>query len=167
MVNDVSGGLGDPGMPAVVAAAGVPYVAMHWRGHSADMQTRAVYDDVVAEVGAELRQRADALVAAGVAADRLVLDPGFGFAKLARHNWTLLAHLESVLALGHPVLVGTSRKAFLGSLTGDGIEATLIGTVAANLVAAAAGASIFRVHDVAEHVAALRIFHSMHGNITR
>ena len=104
---------------------------------------------------------------AGIPEEVIILDPGIGFGKTSRQNVEAVARIPDLKDYGLPILVGASRKAFLGSLTGDGIEATLIGTVAANLVAAAAGASIFRVHDVAEHVAALRIFHSMHGNITR
>lgn len=116
IVNDVSGGLGDPDMLAAVADLGVGYVAMHWRGQSDVMQSLAVYDDVVAEVCAELAARRDAALAAGIAADNLVLDPGLGFAKTADQNWTLLAQLDAVSALGHPVLVGASRKRFLGEL---------------------------------------------------
>lgn len=116
MVNDVSGGVADPAMARVVSALQVPFVAMHWRGHSHDMQTRAVYDDVVAQVGEELRRRAEALVDAGIDPTRLVLDPGLGFAKTAEHNWALLAHLDAVAALGFPILVGTSRKRFLATI---------------------------------------------------
>ncbi len=116
IVNDVSGGLGDPDMLAAVADLGVGYVAMHWRGQSDVMQSLAVYDDVVAEVCAELAARRDAALAAGIAADNLVLDPGLGFAKTADQNWTLLAQLDAVSALGHPVLVGASRERSLGEL---------------------------------------------------
>ncbi len=121
MVNDVSGGQADPDMAAVVAAAGVPYVVMHWRGHSADMYGPAVYADVVAEVQAELDQRVHALVAAGVSQSQLILDPGLGFAKLPEHNWKLLASLDRVARLpGYPepfpVLVAASGKGFLGKL---------------------------------------------------
>ena len=124
-----------------------------------------------ADILADMRRffdRSLALAAkAGIPKDVIILDPGIGFGKTSRQNVEAVARIPDLKDYGLPILVGASRKAFLGSLTGDGIEATLIGTVAANLVAAAAGASIFRVHDVAEHVAALRIFHSMHGNITR
>lgn len=116
IVNDVSGGLGDPDMLAVVAELGVPYIAMHWRGQSDVMQNLAVYDDVVTDVRAELAARRDSALAAGIAAEKLVLDPGLGFAKTADHNWTLLAHLHALVELGHPLLVGTSRKRFLGEL---------------------------------------------------
>jgi dihydropteroate synthase len=116
LVNDVSGGLADPEMVGLVAQRGCPFVAMHWRGHSTQMQSRAVYDDVVAEVCEELAARRDVILAAGVACERLVLDPGLGFAKHAPHNWALLAHLDALVALGQPVLVGASRKTFLGRI---------------------------------------------------
>lgn len=115
-VNDVSGGLADPAMLATVAGLGVGYVAMHWRGHSDVMAELAGYRDVVAEVVAELAVRRDAALAAGITPERLVLDPGLGFAKTAAHNWTLLARLDELEALGQPVLVGASRKRFLGEL---------------------------------------------------
>ncbi|WP_182558908.1 dihydropteroate synthase [Microlunatus kandeliicorticis] len=115
LVNDVSGGQADPAMMPLVAELGVPYVCMHWRGHAAGMQRRAVYGDVVAEVAAELRRQAERAVRAGIAPERLVLDPGFGFAKTGEHNWTLLARLQR-LDLGFPLLAGVSRKAFLGHL---------------------------------------------------
>lgn len=119
LVNDVSGGLADPRMLAVVADAGAPYVAMHWRAHSDHMTDFAAYDGpggVVAGVRDELGARVEAMLAAGIAEDRIVLDPGLGFAKRAEHNWELLADLAPVLGLGFPVLVGASRKSFLGSL---------------------------------------------------
>lgn len=163
VVNDVSGGLADPGMAAVVAGSDVPFIAMHWRGHSADMQQRAHYEDVVAEVCAELQARVDELVGQGVRREQLVLDPGFGFAKLAGHNWALLAHLEAVMGLGLPVLVGTSRKTFLGRL-GLPEDATPrpplerdAATTATTVLAALAGAWAVRVHDVASSVAAVRV----------
>jgi dihydropteroate synthase len=119
IVNDVSGGLGDPEMAAVVRDAQCPWILMHWRGHSASMQQLATYDDVVTEVRAELGERVDAAVDAGVDADRLVLDPGLGFAKTGAHNWALLAALDTFVAGGLPVLVGSSRKSFLGRLLAD------------------------------------------------
>ncbi len=115
LVNDVSGGQADPAMPQLAADARVPFVAMHWRGASDRMEQLAVYDDVVADVRDELARRLEALVAAGVDEDRIVLDPGFGFAKRAEHGWALLAHLDALAALGRPLLVGTSRKRFLAS----------------------------------------------------
>jgi dihydropteroate synthase len=163
LVNDVSGGLADPAMVEVVAAARVPFVAMHWRGHSSDMQSRAVYGDVVTDVCDELTRRAAALVSAGVAEERLVLDPGFGFAKLAEHNWSLLAGLERVLGLGHAVLVGTSRKAFLGRLgvpPGADPRPPLdrdVATAATSAHAARLGAWGVRVHHVPSTLDAMRV----------
>ena len=121
LVNDVSGGLADPQLPRLVAAAGAGYVVVHWRGHSQDMYARAVYADVVGEVRDELRHRIDAIVAAGVDPDRIVVDPGLGFGKRPEHNWPLLTHLADVGQLGgrtFPVLVGASRKGIPGSAAG-------------------------------------------------
>jgi dihydropteroate synthase len=161
VVNDVWGLQRDPSMPDAVAQAEAAVIIMHNRTEK----------DERADILADMRRffdRSLALAAkAGIPKDVIILDPGIGFGKTSRQNVEAVARIPDLKDYGLPILVGASRKAFLGSLTGDGIEATLIGTVAANLVAAAAGASIFRVHDVAEHVAALRIFHSMHGNITR
>lgn len=156
LINDVSGGLADPQMAPLVASAGVPFVAMHWRAHSAQMDQEARYADVLAEVVAELEQRVTGLLEAGVAREAIILDPGFGFSKDAGHNWQLLAGLEAVIALGHPVLVGTSRKRFLGRLdsTADpDAEPTPpterdAATAATSLLAAQAGAWAVRVHDV-------------------
>jgi dihydropteroate synthase len=103
-------------MARVVRDAGCPWILMHWRGHSASMQQLAHYDDVVAEVRCELSARVDAALAAGVDRSQLAIDPGLGFAKTAAHNWALLAELESLVALGLPVLVASSRKSFLGAL---------------------------------------------------
>lgn len=163
IVNDVSGGMADPEMAGVVAAAGVPFVAMHWRGHSVDMQSRAVYDDVVAEVVAELSHRAGELAAAGIAADRIVLDPGFGFAKLTGHNWSLLRGLDRLLELGYPVLVGTSRKTFLGRIgvpAGSEPRPPLdrdIPTAATSMHAARLGAWGVRVHHLPSTLDAMRV----------
>ena len=115
-INDVSGGLADPRMLSTVARLEVPYVCMHWRGHSADMQSRAVYVDLAAEVATELGEQVEAALAAGIRRDRLILDPGFGFAKTGEHNWELLNHLDDLDALGYPILYGLSRKTFLGTL---------------------------------------------------
>ena len=119
LVNDVSGGKADDRMLHLVAESGVPYVCMHWRGHSEDMQSKASYADVVTEVIAELGQQLDEAVSAGVAADKLIIDPGFGFAKTGEHNWHLLQRLEEFDVLGRPMLAGVSRKAFLGGLLAD------------------------------------------------
>jgi dihydropteroate synthase len=159
MVNDVSGGLADPDMASVIAAAGVPYVVMHWRGHSADMYGPAVYADVVGEVQSELDHRVEALAAAGVQPGQLILDPGLGFAKLPEHNWTLLASLDRVARLpGYPepfpVLVAASRKGFLGKLLAGPAGAPRSfarsddATIAVTALAAAAGAWCVRVHAV-------------------
>ncbi len=122
IVNDVSGGLADEGMLEAVAALGVGYIAMHWRGQSAAMADLAHYGDVVADVRAELALRVAAATRAGIGRDRLVIDPGLGFAKTPEHNWALLAQLEALTSLGLPVLIGASRKRFLGELlaSGDG-----------------------------------------------
>jgi dihydropteroate synthase len=114
IVNDVSGGLADPAMAKVVAAAGVPWVLMHWRGHSRDMQELATYGDVVGDVRRELSRQVDAAVAPGWARTGSCSTPGLGFAKTAEHNWTLLARLDELVALGFPVLVGASRKGVPG-----------------------------------------------------
>jgi dihydropteroate synthase len=119
LVNDVSGGRADPAMPSLVAQAGVPYVCMHWRGHSEDMQNRAHYTDVVTDVIAELGEQVSAALGAGIAADRLIVDPGFGFAKTGKHNWQLLQRFDELAALGLPILAGVSRKTFLGTLLAD------------------------------------------------
>ncbi|OLL74714.1 Dihydropteroate synthase [Pseudonocardia sp. Ae168_Ps1] len=154
MVNDVSGGLADPRMAAVVAETRVPWVLMHWRGHSAGMQQLAGYEDVIGEVRAELVARVDHAVMAGVDPDRILLDPGLGFAKTAAHNWALLRRIDVLIDLGFPVLVGASRKRFLGDLlaTGDGTPRPPAGrdtaTAAISALAANAGAWGVRVHDV-------------------
>jgi dihydropteroate synthase len=155
LVNDVSGGLADDAMLPAVADLDVPYVAMHWRGPSADMQSRAVYADVVAEVCRELSARLDACAAAGVA--DVVVDPGIGFAKTAEHNWELLRSVERLQALG-PVLLGSSRKAFLGALL-DGREPTGrdAATTALTVVAAQTDCWGVRVHDVQSSVDAVRV----------
>src|SRR5918994_4270443 len=119
LVNDVSGGLADKNMAELVAETGIPWVLMHWRGHSREMYAAARYGDVVTEVCAELTARVEDVVAAGVAPEQLVLDPGLGFAKNAEHNWALLARIDRIVALGRPVLVGASRKTFLGRLLAD------------------------------------------------
>jgi dihydropteroate synthase len=163
IVNDVPGGLADPDLPRLVAEHGVPYVVMHWRAHSVEMAAHAGYDDVVAEVCAALCRRMDAVVAAGVHPDQVVLDPGLGFAKQAGHNWSLLAHLDRLVALGPPVLVGASRKSFLGSLLAgpDGVprsvEARDDASAAVTAIAAAAGVWGVRVHSVRASADAVRV----------
>jgi dihydropteroate synthase len=154
VINDVSGGLADPDMAKVAAASGVPWILMHWRGHSRDMDTLARYTDVVTEVRDELCRRVEAALAAGVDADAIVVDPGLGFAKTAEHNWALLRRLDVLLALGLPVLVGASRKRFLGSLlAGRGRRSAPGGRPGGGqrggrALVAAAGVWGVRAHDV-------------------
>lgn len=167
LVNDVSGGLADPAMARLVAQARVPYVIMHWRGHSSDMYSHAVYADVVQEVRDELRQRVDAAVAAGVDPSLIILDPGIGFAKQPDHNWALLARLGDLSCLRDwppfPLMIGTSRKSFLGTLLREasGQPRPVTGrdeaTVALSTLAAAAGAWCVRVHAVAANADAVRV----------
>jgi dihydropteroate synthase len=116
LVNDVSGGKADPGMMPLIADAGVPFVCMHWRGHSEDMQSKASYADIASDVVKELCVQLDEAVQAGIARDKLIIDPGFGFAKTAEHNWQLLQRLDEFDTLGQPMLLGVSRKTFLGRL---------------------------------------------------
>ncbi|BCJ65972.1 dihydropteroate synthase [Polymorphospora rubra] len=164
VVNDVSGGLADPAMAGVVAAAGCPWVLMHWRGHSKRMRDLARYADVVRDVRAELAQRIEAALAAGVAADRIVVDPGLGFAKGAEDNWRLTTGLPELLSLGYPLLFAASRKSYLGQLLAgpDGTPRPTGGrtaaTVATSVLAVAAGAWGVRVHDVRETVDALAVW---------
>jgi dihydropteroate synthase len=163
VVNDVSGGLADEEMARVVASATVPYVAMHWRGHSIDMASRAVYSDVVTEVCAELASRLDALGSAGVDPQRVVLDPGLGFAKETAHSWALLGHLDALHGLGRPLLVGASRKGFLGALLADdagqprSAQGRDVATAALSALVAAQGVWGVRVHAVRPTVDALRV----------
>jgi len=167
MVNDVSGGTADPAMLPLVAAAGCPVVLMHRRGTSIDMARHAVYDDVVREVTDELQDRLAAASAAGVAEEQIVLDPGLGFAKTGEHNWELLRALPRLLALGRPVLVGASRKTFLGQLLAapDGSARPPAGrdaaTAALTVIAAQAGVWAVRVHDVASSADAVRVLAAM------
>jgi len=150
MINDVSGGAADPDMAAVAAETGLPFIVMHWRGHSVTMQQHAVYADAPAEVRAELAARVVALLDAGVQAAQLILDPGIGFAKTAEQNWQILANLHELASLGHPVLVGVSRKNFLGRLLPEGapFESRDLPTAVISALAADAGVWGVRVHDV-------------------
>ncbi len=163
MLNDVSGGLADPDLPRVAADAAVPYVLMHWRGHSAGMADRATYTDVVAEVVAELHQRLDALAEAGLDPEQVVIDPGLGFAKTAEHNWSLIADLPALAALGRPILLGASRKSFLGRLLAgpDGALRPVLdrddASTALSALAAAAGIWCVRVHAVRPSADAVRV----------
>ena len=147
-INDVSGGIADPEMQQTAAELGVNDIAMHWRGHSLDMNSKAVYGDVVAEVRRELSQQIERALSAGIKKEKLLIDPGLGFAKEAEHNWELLKRIDEIVDLGYPVLIGASRKRFLGGdspLERDG--ATL--DVTKGLI----GKGIWgvRVHIVAPH----------------
>jgi dihydropteroate synthase len=164
VVNDVSGGLADPDMAKVVAEAGCPWVLMHWRGHAKRMRELATYTDVVADVKAELAARISDALAAGVAPERIVIDPGLGFAKRPDDNWQLTARLPELLELGFPVLFGASRKSYLGALLAgpDGTPRPPGGrdaaTIATSVLAVAAGAWGVRVHDVRGTVDALAVW---------
>jgi dihydropteroate synthase len=163
LVNDVSGGLADPAMIPVVAAAGAPFVVMHWRGFLEGGNIKGVYADVVAEVAEELHARVEAVLEGGIAADRVIVDPGLGFSKGAGHDLALLAHLDRVLALGHPVLVAASRKRFLGHVLAgpDGAPPPArerdAATAAVSALAAQAGAWAVRVHEVRATADAVRV----------
>jgi dihydropteroate synthase len=168
LVNDVSGGMADAGMASLIAQARVPFVVMHWRGQSADMQERATYADVVKEVADELAARVRALTEAGVDPAYLIIDPGLGFAKLGEHNWALLTRLHEVSCLPHPgapypVLVGASRKRFIGRLLAADEDPPRSfadcddATVALTALAAAAGAWCVRVHSVPANVDAVKV----------
>jgi dihydropteroate synthase len=172
MVNDVSGGLADPRILEVVAAAGAPYVAMHWRAHADHMRDFAVYDGpggVVAAVRDELSARVEAMLAAGIAHDRIILDPGLGFAKRSEHNWQLLRDLAPLQALGFPLLVGASRKSFLGRLLADARGTTRpVGdrehaNTALTVHLARQGVWGLRVHDVRAARDALRVVERLAG----
>lgn len=157
VVNDVSA-LGDPGMAAVVAPSGAGLVLMHMRGTPATMQSDLRYDDVVAEVTAYLRRRLAAAEAAGIAAERVALDPGIGFGKSAEQSLRLLARTDDLAALGRPLLVGASRKSFLARLLGDApADRRLEASLAAAALAAFLGARILRVHDVAATARVLKV----------
>jgi dihydropteroate synthase len=174
IVNDVSGGLADPEMYRTVADLELPYILMHWRGHSVDMGSMASYRDVVQEVGAELTVRLAAAAKAGIDPERIVLDPGLGFAKNAEHDWALLRGQERLQReLGRPLLIGHSRKRFLGALLADehGVPRPVGGRDAASLavaaVAAARGAWAVRVHSGAPAADAVRAVAAMSGGDAR
>jgi len=169
LVNDVSGGLADPAMIPVVAETGAPFVVMHWRGFLEGGNVKGVYDDVVAEVVDELHARVEAVLAGGIAPDRIVVDPGLGFSKDAEHDLVLLAHLDRLLALGHPLLVAASRKRFLGRVLA-GPESTPpparerdAATAAVSALAAQAGAWAVRVHEVRATRDAVRVARAVEG----
>lgn len=158
MINDVSGGLSDPAMLATIAELEAPCVLMHWRAPSATMNDNAVYADVVLDVRRELQVRSEAALAVGVSPDRIVLDPGLGFAKRSEHNWELLARLDELQSLGFPLLIGASRKRFLGECLADASGAPRPAserdgaTAAITALVAAKGVWGVRVHNVALNV---------------
>jgi len=160
MINDVRALL-RPGALAAAAASGLPVCLMHMQGDPQSMQQAPTYSDVVVEVMAFLQQRIDACVSAGIAMNRLILDPGFGFGKNDTHNLALLSGLPQLAQAGLPLLVGLSRKSMIGRLTGRPVGQRLIGSVTLALLAAERGASILRVHDVAETVDALRLLQAL------
>jgi len=145
IVNDVSGGLADPRMLNTVAELDVPYIAMHWRGQSKDMNSKAIYTDVVAEVISELGERIEAALEAGIKTDNLIIDPGLGFAKDGEHNWAIIDAMNRFVELGYPVLVGGSRKRFLGGQTPDEREQA---TIDLTKRLATSGIWAVRVHSV-------------------
>ncbi|KUN23930.1 dihydropteroate synthase [Streptomyces antibioticus] len=170
LVNDVSGGLADPAMIPVVADAGAPFVVMHWRGFLEGGNVKGVYDDVVTEVVDELHARVEAVLAGGVSPDRIVVDPGLGFSKDAEHDLVLLAHLDRLLTLGHPLLVAASRKRFLGRVLAAAPEAAPpparerdAATAAVSALAAYAGAWAVRVHEVRATADAVRVARAVEG----
>ena len=161
LVNDVWGLQKDPAMAEVIAAAEAAVVIMHHRAE----KDAAV--DIMADIRSFFARSLALADRAGIPRTRIIVDPGIAFGKTARQNVEVIARLGELLDFGCPILVGVSRKHFLGSLSEGGIEGTLIGTIAASLAAYARGASLFRVHDVAEHVAALKVFHAVYGERAR
>ena len=157
IVNDVTALRGDPEMAALCAERGAGVVLMHMRGKPRTMQDDPRYDDVVDEVKAFLAERLEAAVAAGIAEDDIWLDPGIGFGKTAAHNMELLRRLGELRDLGRPLVIGTSRKSFIGKLDGSAAGERLGGTIASSVLAAAEGAAVLRVHDVAEARQALAV----------
>jgi dihydropteroate synthase len=153
IVNDVSGGAADPEMFSTVAALGCKYTLMHWRGHSKDMNEKAIYSDVVTEVIEEVNIQLDKALAAGIKRENIILDPGIGFAKDAEHNWEILNRIDEFVALGYPVLIGHSRKRFLG---GDSPDQREEATVALTQSLLTKGIWGVRVHGVKANVEAIR-----------
>ena len=156
-INDVTALRGDPDMASVVAQSDADCCLMHMLGEPRTMQTNPRYQDVVSEVKGFLEERLSFAVAQGIVEQRIVLDPGIGFGKTAEHNLELLRRLDELLELGRPLLVGTSRKSFIGKLTGRPVDQRLAGTIATNLLAFMQGARIFRVHEVAPVLDALKV----------
>ncbi len=157
IVNDVTALRGDPEMAALIAERGAEVCLMHMLGEPRTMQRDPRYADVVGEVGAFLCERVAAAAVAGIASERIMIDPGIGFGKTAAHNLELLARLEEISALGPAVVIGTSRKSFIGAITGREVDGRLAGTIATNVIALQRGASVFRVHDVGPVREALQV----------
>jgi dihydropteroate synthase len=153
IVNDVSGGAADPEMFSTVAALGCKYTLMHWRGHSKDMNSKAAYNDVVVDVIQEVTIQLDKALAAGIKRENIILDPGIGFAKDAEHNWEILNRIDEFVALGYPVLIGHSRKRFLG---GDSPDQREEATVQVTQSLISKGIWGVRVHGVKANVKAIR-----------
>ncbi len=149
IINDVSGGLSDPAMFATVKKLGVPYILMHWRGESKDMNSRAIYTDVVNDVISEINSQVDAALDAGINKSQIIIDPGLGFAKDAEHNWEILRNLKTFTSMGYPVLIGASRKRFLGGDNPDEREAA---TIELTKTLVPQGIWGVRVHSVKPHV---------------
>ncbi len=149
IINDVSGGLSDPAMFATVNKLGVPYILMHWRGESKDMNSRAIYTDVVTDVISEINSQIDAALDAGINKSQIIIDPGLGFAKDAEHNWEILRNLKAFTSMGYPVLIGASRKRFLGGDNPDEREAA---TIELTKTLVPQGIWGVRVHSVKPHV---------------
>lgn len=165
IINDVSGGLADERMPRVMAISGLDCVISHWRGHSADMASRASYSDAAVDVAKELGARVATLLDQGVDPSRVIVDPGLGFSKHAEHNWRILARLDLLQDLGYPVLVGASRKRFLGALlpVEAPMDARDLPSAVVSVLAAQAGAWGVRVHDVAATKLALDTLDAWQG----
>ncbi|CAB4839743.1 MAG: dihydropteroate synthase [Actinobacteria bacterium] len=153
IVNDVSGGAADPDMFSTVAALGCKYTLMHWRGHSKDMNSKAIYNDVVTDVIEEVTMQLEKALAAGIKRENIILDPGIGFAKDTEHNWEILNRIDEFVALGYPVLIGHSRKRFLG---GDSPDEREEATVQVTQSLVNKGIWGVRVHGVKANVKAIR-----------
>lgn len=163
VINDVTGGLGDPQMFSAVADAGIDYVLQHTRGELSSMDERARYDDVVAEVRSELTERMEAAIAAGIDRDRIILDPGLGFAKVGQQNWDVVAGIDAIVGLGQRVLVGASRKRFIADLAGTELADRDVATAATSSFLARHGVWAVRVHNVAATAVVLRTQEKVEG----
>jgi dihydropteroate synthase len=163
IVNDVSAGRFDAALPTAAAEHGAGYIAMHMQGNPTNMQAAPKYEDVVAEVCAFVEERAEALGRAGIPREAVAVDPGIGFGKALEHNLALLAHIDRLVDLGMPVVVGCSRKSFIGKIADAEVDERLPGTLAANLWAWARGVQVLRVHDVAEARQAIAVWQAIHA----